>query len=181
MDLEEKTLEKCYVYKGKIINLRRDKVLLPNGNESFREIVEHRGGASVLAVDGEENVYLVSQFRYPYGEVVQEIPAGKLEPNEEPSFCALRELEEETGLKAEKLTDYGVLYPTPGYTNERLYVFLATDFTKTSTHLDADEFINIEKVPLQEAYGRIQRGEIKDAKTVYAITRYLLEKHRRED
>jgi len=174
MDLTEKTKEENYLYRGKILSLRNDEVILPNGNISRREYVEHRGGCAVFVVDG-EYTYLVSQYRYPYREVLQEIPAGKIESGEDPSLTAIRELEEEVGLITDKVTLMGVIYPTPGYTNEKLYIYLADSFTSSKQNLDSDEFLTVERVKITEVYNRIQKGEIKDGKTIYAITRYLLD------
>lgn len=124
MNLTEKTVEKHTLYKGFIINLRVDDALLPDGRPCKREMVEHPGGAAVLCVE-EGKVLLVRQFRYAYGEELLEIPAGKLDKGEDPAHAAARELEEETGRVAERVEKLFTLYPTPGYTNEKLHVFLA--------------------------------------------------------
>ncbi len=172
MDLIEKTTKATYLYKGKIINLRVDDVTLPNGEASTREYVEHRGGAGVLAVDDENYVYLVKQFRYPYGEEMLEIPAGKLEEGELPIVTASRELSEETGLQG-TVEEFGLLYPTPGYTNERLYIYLATNLRQKEAHPDSGEYLTVVRISLAEAYGKVLKGEIKDAKTAYAILKYV--------
>ena len=172
MDIDEKTLQETMLYKGRIISLYCDDVLLPNGDTAKREYVTHRGGAAILPVDEEGNVYLVRQFRYPYREEILEIPAGKLEEGEEFYSTAVRELEEETGMKAGKMTSLGILYPSPGYTNEHLYVYLATELGKGRIHLDEDEFVNTVKMPYREAYEMVMDNRIKDAKTCYAILRY---------
>lgn len=124
MNLTEKTVEKHTLYKGFIINLRVDDALLPDGRPCKREMVEHPGGAAVLCVE-DGKVLLVRQFRYAYGEELLEIPAGKLDKGEDPAHAAARELEEETGRVAERVEKLFTLYPTPGYTNEKLHVFLA--------------------------------------------------------
>lgn len=173
MDLAEKELSANYVYKGKILNLRADDVELPDGRHSKREYVEHRGGASVLAVDNEGYVYLVKQYRYAYREAILEIPAGKLEAGEDPMVTAERELSEETGLSG-KIEPFGLLYPTPGYTNEPLYVYLATELKAGNNHLDDDEFLSVVRIKFDEALGMVLSGEIRDAKTAYAILRYAL-------
>lgn len=172
--LTETELNQNAVYSGKILNLRVDDVLLPNGNVAKREYVEHRGGASVLAVDDDGYAYLVRQFRYPYREILTEIPAGKLEKGEAPEETARRELEEETGLTGD-IVPYGLIYPTPGYTDERLYVFLAKNLTKRSEHLDEDEFLDVVKMPVKELLNKVNNGEIKDGKTCYAVLKYALE------
>ncbi|MBQ8178431.1 MAG: NUDIX hydrolase [Clostridia bacterium] len=171
MDLIEKEVRKNYIYKGKILNLRADDVMLPDGSLSTREYVEHRGGASVLAVDDEGYVYLVKQYRYAYREAILEIPAGKLEVGEEPIVTAFRELSEETGLIGE-IEPFGLLYPTPGYTNEPLYVFKATKLKKDVQRLDDGEFLDVIRIPFADALQMVMDGVIRDAKTAYAILRY---------
>lgn len=171
MKLNEETVNRHYLYKGKIVNLRCDDALLPDGRACKREVIEHSGGASVLSVlNG--NVVLVRQFRYAYGEELLEIPAGKLNAGEDPLEAAKRELEEETGLHAQTFTLLFTLYPTPGYTNEKIYIYEATDFSEGSSHLDDGEFLNVEYYPVEEALKMIENGTIKDAKTIVALLRY---------
>ena len=153
------------LYEGRIIKLRVDDVELPDGKPATREYVCHRGGASILAVDDDNFVYLVRQFRYPYREELLEIPAGKLEEGEEAIVTARRELEEETGLVADELLPYGLIYPTPGYTNENLYVFLAKGLKATKAHLDDGEFLRVERMPFDEVLKKVMSGEIRDGKT----------------
>lgn len=168
MDMQEKTLERNVIYRGKVINLRCDEVLLPGGNRGKREVVEHRGGACVLCVK-EGKVVLVRQFRYAYGEELLELPAGKLDSGEEPICAARRELEEETGLIAKKLTHLFTLYPSPGYSNEKIYIYRAEEVEEGRQHLDEDEFLKVVYLPLEEVYEKIARGEIKDSKTLSAL------------
>ena len=168
MEMKEKTVRKNYIYRGKILNLRCDDALLPDGNPCRREIVEHSGGAAVLCVV-EEKVALVKQYRYAYGEEIYEIPAGKLEKGEDPVKAAIRELSEETGLLAEKMNHLFTLYPSPGYTDEKIYIYKAEGIRQGKEHLDEGEFLNVELIPLSQAYGMIDRGEIRDAKTVAAL------------
>lgn len=172
--LIETELKNNTLFTGRIINLRDDDVLLPNGKQAKREYVEHRGGASILAVDDDKNVYLVRQFRYPYREVLLEIPAGKLEKGEDPATTAARELEEETGFVG-NIKPYGLIYPTPGYTNEHLYVFLAENLKRTHVHCDEDEFLDVVKLPIQTVLKDILDGKIKDGKTCYAVLKYAVE------
>ncbi len=174
--LIEKERKKTVIYEGKIINLRVDDIVLPDGNDAKREYVEHRGGASILAVDGEDNVYLVRQFRYPYREILEEIPAGKLEMGEDPIETARRELQEETGLVGD-IIPYGLIYPTPGYTNENLYIYLATNLKKGDTHFDEDEFLDVVKRPIRDVLQDIYEGKIKDGKTCYAVLKYAHQKN----
>ena len=169
MKLFEKTLSKQYKYNGKIINLRVDEVELENGKHSFREVVEHNGGVCVAALDENGSLLMVRQFRYPYGEVLLEIPAGKLEKGENPEECGKRELEEETGYVAGRLTDLGKLYPTPAYVGEVIYMYYAEELTKAEQHLDADEFLSVERIPLAEAVEMVMKGEIRDSKTQVAV------------
>lgn len=169
--LKEATAQKNIVFEGKIITVRCDDAILPNGKPCKREIVEHPGGASILCVvDGK--AVLVKQFRYAYGEELYEIPAGKLEKGEDPAAAAKRELEEETGLIAGSLTLLTVLYPSPGYTNEKLYIYEAADVRTGEKHPDSDEFLNVEYIPFTEACNMVARGEIRDAKTVCALLFY---------
>lgn len=174
MQLEEKTVRKNYIYRGKIINVRCDDAELPNGRPCRREIVEHPGGACVLCVkDGK--VTLVKQFRYAYGEAIYEIPAGKLNEGEDPMLAAERELGEETGMIADDLVLRFVLYPTPGYTNEKIFIYEALGVREGKQHLDEGEFLNVEFVPIEVALEMVENGVICDAKTIVALQRYALE------
>lgn len=174
MNLAEKKLSSKKIFDGKIMQLFVDGVSLPDGSESFREYVVHSGGAAVLMIkDGK--VALVKQFRYAYGEETYEIPAGKLNEGEEPSVGAARELEEETGYRAQSLSHLVDIYPSPGYTNEIIHIYLAENIVKVGQKLDEGEFLNCTYVPLDEVVKMIERGEIKDAKTVVAIYKYIAE------
>lgn len=175
MNLEEKELSREYIYKGKIINMRRDTALLPDGREAFREVVEHPGGVAVAALTENDEILMVRQFRYPYGEVILEIPAGKRNNREEePEQCGRRELREETGAVAENFFSLGELYPTPGYVDEVIYIFGATDLTFGDTDPDDDEFLELERIPLEKAVEMVLSGEIKDAKTQTAVLKLKL-------
>ena len=169
MNLEEKQLSFDYKFKGRIINLRVDEALLPNGATATREVVEHNGGICVVPITENGEVLMVEQYRYPYGEVILEIPAGKRDGDEEPLEGGKRELREETGAIAENYTFLGELYPTPGYCGEVIYMYLATGLTFGETDPDEDEFLNVKKIPLEKAVEMIMNGEIKDAKTQTAI------------
>lgn len=165
MKLLETTLDELYVYKGRIINTRVDKIMLPNGQTSDREVIEHNGGVCVGALTDENELIFVRQFRYPYKEVVLELPAGKLEKGEDPLECGKRELLEETGAVAENYSFLGKLYPSPGYCAEIIWLYLARDLTFFKQQLDENEFLEIEKIPLDKAVDMVLNNEIYDAKT----------------
>lgn len=174
MRLDEKKIQENPIYNGRIISLYDDEVELPNGRHAHREVVRHPGGATVCAIDPELNVYFVRQYRYPYAKELLEIPAGKLEAGENPYDAAMRELHEEVGLVAEELYPLGEMYPTPGYTDEVIYIYLAIHFKQASQHLDPGEFINVVKMPLQEALDKVMKGELRDGKSQIAILKASL-------
>ena len=169
MDLTEKPVKQEYKFKGKIVNLRVDDALLPNGNIAKREIVEHNGGVMVAPLDNEDNLYFVKQFRYPYMEIVTELPAGKLEKGEDSFEAGKRELKEETGAVANKYVSLGQLYPTPGYCGEIIHMYLATELSFGEQNPDDDEFLEVYKIPLAKAVEMVLSGELKDSKTQTAI------------
>ena len=168
MDMTEKTLASREVYRGRIIRVREDTVLLPNGKEGRREVVEHPGGVGILALDGDD-VLLVRQYRYAFSRVLTEIPAGKREPGEEPSVTARRELKEEIGAEAEKWTELGALIASPGCYGETLYLFMARGLRFGETHPDEDEFLDVTYLPFDRAVAQCMDGTLTDAKTVAAI------------
>jgi len=170
----EKLLSSETLYEGKIINLKKCTVELENGSTAIREIVEHRGGVSVLALDDRDQVLFVRQFRFPYGQVLLELPAGKLEQGEDPAACGLRELEEETGYTCGELCSLGQVYPTPGYVTEVLHLYLAKDLVRSRQRLDEDEFLTVEKIPFQKALELCVNGGIKDGKTAVSILKYAV-------
>ena len=169
MDLTEKTLSSEKIYDGHILHVRRDTIELPDGSRGYREVVDHHGGVCVLALDDENRVLVVSQYRYPYEKVLREIPAGKLEYGEDPTRAAIRELKEETGAVAGDFRPLGELYPSPGYCGEVIRMYLARELTFGETHLDKDEFLNLERVPFDQLVEQILSGEIRDAKTIAAV------------
>ena len=172
MEHIEKKLDSKTIFTGHVLTLTHDTVELENGAQSYREVVHHNGGVAVLAIDEQQQVLFVRQFRYPYGEVLLELPAGKLERGEDPAACGMRELEEETGYTAGRLDFLARVYPTPGYTNEVLHLYVARDLTFTCAHPDPDEFLTVEKLSLQKALELCMSGEITDAKTLVALLKY---------
>ena len=178
MDLTERKLDHAVVYEGHLVRVEFDHVLVPNGRESQREVVRHPGGVAVVPLDGDGGVVTVTQYRYPIGRTLLEIPAGKREGDEDPRLCALRELEEETGLIPGKLTDLGSVFPSPGYCDEELHLYLAQELRQGQAHPDPDEILCLRRIPLDEMVDMILRNELRDAKTVAAVlkTSLLLKK-----
>ena len=172
MNFEEKTVKLNYIYQGKILNLRRDDVSLPNGNLAVREIVEHSGGSCIYC-EKDGKILFVKQFRYAYNKELLELPAGKHNPNETPKETAIRELEEETGLKASDVTLMFEVYQSPGYTNEVIKIFKAEGLTQSVMHLDEDEFLSGVWIEKDKVKKMIQNGEICDAKTLIALLKML--------
>ena len=176
MDMTEKTLSSETIFNGKILHIRRDTVLLPNGEQSFREVADHPGGVCVMALDDDRRALMVTQFRYPYMQLLRELPAGKLEYGEDPREAAVRELREETGAAAGTFESLGELYPSPGYCGEIIRMYLARELTFGETDLDEDEFLTLERVPFDQLVREVMDGTIKDAKTIAAVlkTKILL-------
>lgn len=172
MKFNEKTLSSRYIYKGKIINLKKDEVELINGKSADREVIEHSGGACVVC-EKDGKVLLVNQFRYPYNCELLELPAGKINPNEAPEVTAIRELEEEGGIKAEKVELLFKVYPSPGYTNEIIYVYKAIGLNKSTQALDDGEFLDVVWVEKEQLRKMINSGEIKDGKTLIGLLAIL--------
>ncbi len=175
-ELLELPIARETVFSGALIHVDHMRVTLPDGREALREIVVHGGAAAIVPVDEEGNVTLVRQHRVAVDEVMLEIPAGKLDhPGEDPLCCAQRELEEETGLRAESWTLLCPAITTPGFCTERIGLYLATGLKPCKPHLDADEFLNVVKMPLSEAIARVISGELHDAKSALGLL--LAEKH----
>lgn len=157
------------IFNGNVISVHLDDVVLSNDKPATRECVDHPGGVGIICLNDEDEVMLVRQFRYPYKEMIYEIPAGKLEKDENPYDAALRELREECGAVCEKLTPLGEIYPTPGYTNEIIRLYAAENPTFTEQELDDDEFLQVDTMKFSALYSKIMSGEIKDAKTIIAV------------
>ncbi|AKN34041.1 ADP-ribose pyrophosphatase [Clostridium carboxidivorans P7] len=170
MQFEEKTLLNENIYKGKIIEVNLKTVELPNGKEAKREIVNHPGGVAILAYKDKDTILLVEQFRKPLERNLLELPAGKIERGEEPKICGIRELEEETGYKANKFSYLGKIVTSPGFCDEYIYLYKAEDLYKGNTGLqDEDEFINVKELKIDIVKEMIKKGEIIDAKTISAF------------
>ena len=169
MELFEKKLTSEQIFDGKVVKLFVDTVELPNGETAIREIVRHPGAVCVVPVTNEGEVVMVKQFRYPFEEIMLEIPAGKLEPGEDPYEAVKRELEEESGAVAGKIEHIGQLYTTVAIFDEKIQIYLATDLTFVKSHPDQDEFLEVTKIPLDELVQMVMDGKIPDAKTQIAI------------
>ena len=174
MELKETMLDRQDIFQGRIISLHVDKVSLPDGTITHREIVDHPGGVGILALDEHGCVPVVTQYRYAFARSMLEIPAGKREAGEEPFATAQRELREEVGATANKWTELGKLIPSPGCYGETLYLYLAQELTFRQAQPDEGEFLSVERVPFDELYRRCMDGEIEDAKTVAAVLKVKL-------
>jgi ADP-ribose pyrophosphatase len=167
--LIEKKIDSESIYSGRVVKLFVDTVELPNGATSKRELVRHPGAVAIVPVDAEGRLVLVEQYRYATGKVLLEIPAGTLEPNEDPDVCANRELQEETGYKPGKLQKLGAIYLAPGYSTELIHLYLATDLSESRLAGDEDEFIDILHLSLADVLDKITNNTIQDAKTISAV------------
>ena len=176
MELWEKTVDSRTLFEGKIVTVKLDKAQLVNGAVVNREVVEHPGGVCILPLFDDGTVSIVRQFRYPFQQVVTELPAGKLEKGEDHRPAALRELEEEVGVTCGKLTYLGCLYLSPGFSSEVLHMYLAQELKQGQCHPDEDEFLETDRIPFSALLEQVMSGEIVDAKTVALVlkTKQLL-------
>lgn len=165
----EKTISEKTLFSGRIFTVKQKQVELENGNIHSREVVLHNGGAAILPVDRQGNAYFVRQFRSPFEREVLEIPAGKLEKGEDSYAAAVRELKEETGFSAKNIRFLGEMWPTVGYSREKIYIYLATGLERGETHPDEDEFLSSVKIPFEKAVEMCLSGEIVDGKTLVAL------------
>ncbi len=170
-DTTEKTLSSEYFFKGRIMNFRKDTVECPGGRITTREVCEHCDGVAILPIDENGVITLVSQFRYPFGKEILEAPAGKVEEGEPHLDCGVRELSEETGYTAKKMTYLGFRYLSPGCFTERIHLYIAEGLEEGSSHPDEGELLEIKKLPLAEAVKMVEANLIEDAKTEILILR----------
>ena len=168
----EKTIDSTRIFEGKVVRLRRDTVELENGKQTFREVIDHPGGVSILAMDEEGKIFFVRQFRYPFGRMLLELPAGKLEPGEDPADSGRRELREETGCTAGRFVPMGKLIPTCAYDTEVIHLFFASELTRGEQDLDENEFLSVERYTLDEALQMGLDGESIDASAQIGLLKY---------
>lgn len=157
------------IYRGRVVNLNVETVTLPNGATVELEVIRHQGAAAVVPLKDDGSVVLIRQYRHAAGGYIYEIPAGKLDPGEDPRHCAARELEEEIGCRASSLIRLLSFFTTPGFTDEVIHIFLATGLTPGTQHLDHDEVLEVVEMPLDAAIARIQDGTIRDGKTIVGL------------
>ncbi len=173
MVFEEKTVSSEEKFRGRIIQVTVDQVSMPDGSLATRELVAHPGGVGVVALTENRELILVKQYRKAIERAIYEIPAGKLDPGEEHRTCGMRELEEETGLKAKRFEYLGFIYPSPGFTDEVTHIYLASELYQGTVHLDPDEYLDIVRMPIEEVVKKIMENEISDAKTVAGVLKTL--------
>jgi ADP-ribose pyrophosphatase len=166
------------IYRGRVVNLVVETVTLPNGVTLDLEVIRHPGAAGVVAIKENGVVLLIRQYRHAAGGYIYEIPAGKLDPEEDPRDCAARELEEEVGYRADSLEPLVRFLSTPGFTDEEIHVFLATGLTPGTQRLDRDEVLEVVEMPLTEAIARIADGTIRDGKTIIGLQSAYLRRSR---
>lgn len=167
--LTEKKISSENVFDGVLLHVYKDKIELPNGNTATREYIKHQGAVCVVPVTDNNEIIAVKQYRYPIGRVTVEIPAGKLDKGEAPLEAAKRELSEETGVESADIKYIGGLYPSVAYTDELIHMYMAKNLTYGEAHTDFDEFLNVEKIPVDKFVEMIMSGEIMDSKTQAAV------------
>jgi ADP-ribose pyrophosphatase len=173
-------LERRTIYDGRIVKLSVDTVRLPNANVAELELIRHPGASAVVPIDAEGRVLMVRQYRYAASGWLLEVPAGKLDAAEPPEVCARREVEEETGFRPGRLIPMGWIFTTPGFTDEKIWLFLALDLEASRQNLQSDEVLDVEPLPLAEALRQATHGEIRDAKSICSLLRtpYFLDQAR---
>jgi ADP-ribose pyrophosphatase len=170
--LKEKKKHSADIFNGKLLHVKKDTVELSNGSLTYREWIKHPGAACCIPIFSNSKIGLIKQFRYAVGKEMIEIPAGKLDQNEKPIECAIRELEEEIGYKAQKVTFLTKIHPAVGFCNEKISIYLAEELIKTKMNLDSDEFVKLIPTKLNDALEMIENGIITDAKTIIALLWY---------
>ena len=167
--MEEKTSSSEIVFQGKLLDVRRDIVILPNGANGIREWIKHPGAVCCIPILPNGKIALIKQYRYSVRKMMIELPAGKLDKNEAPEDCAIRELEEEIGYKANKITFLTNIHPAIGFANEKMWLYFAEDLEKTNQKLDSDEFLEIIPTKLEDALEMVWNGSITDVKTIIGL------------
>jgi len=167
--MDFQTVKSETVYRGKVFDVRRDEVRLPDGKQTNLDIVEHNSSVTLLPLDEQGRVWFVRQYRHPALAHLLELPAGVMHDGETPEACAQREVREEIGMAAGRFQKVGEFFLAPGYSTEYMYVFLATDLTPDPLPGDEDEFISIEKISIDQAYSFAEKGEFHDSKTLAAL------------
>ena len=162
-------IESQVVFRGRVFNIRKDKVRVTESRVFHLDVVEHRNSVTIVPLDSDGNLWFVRQYRHPVGGNLLELPAGVIEPEESAEECAYREIREETGMAAGKLREIGSFFLAPGYSTEYMYVFLATELDPDPLDADEDEFISIVKIPVEEAFSMAKSGQIQDVKTIGSI------------
>ena len=168
---EARRLKRTTVFDGRVVHLTVDRVELPNGRTAELEVISHPGAAAMVPLSEEGEVFLVRQYRYATGSWLLEVPAGKLDPGEEPEVCAAREVEEEIGYRASELIPLGWIWTTPGFTDEKIWLYLARGLEPSEQKLETDEILTVESMPLAEAVAKVHAGEICDGKSICALLR----------
>lgn len=171
MSDDVKLLTSKPVYPGKVVQLRIDRIALPDGRVTELEIIRHPGASAVVPIDAAGRAVLLRQYRHAAGGWIHEVPAGKLDPGETPEECAHREVAEETGYSVGKLEPLGWIWTTPGFTDEKIWLYAGRELTETGQSLDADELLEVVRIDLTEAVAMAARGDIQDSKTVCALLR----------
>ena len=166
------------IYTGRVVNLRLETVTLPNGATVEMELIHHPGAAAIVPMKDDETVLLIRQYRHAVGGYILEIPAGKLDPGEDPRDCAARELEEEIGFRASSLEPVITFFTTPGFTDEVIHIFKATGLTLGTQNLDHDEVLDVMELPLERAISQIEDGTIRDGKTIVGLQAVYLREGR---
>lgn len=175
-ELDEKFISSKPVFNGRLLHVHVDTVQLPNGKTTTREMADHQGAVAVVPVLPDGRIIFVKQFRYPMGTVMYEIPAGKIDPGEEPDHCARRELSEETGYEADRWEYLAPIATTPGFTNEVIHLYAAYGLQPHAQHTDEDEFISVEVLTLEQIMTMVAEGTLYDSKSLAALGLMSLKK-----